>query len=76
MAKKQKMWVYNPSKPPAPKVSANTKVIVQQKADELVDRVLSQNTFNLHPLPMNFSTITLLIFIQSVPKLFLLLCKI
>jgi hypothetical protein len=40
MAKKQKMWVYSPPKPPAPKVPANTKAIVQQKANELVDRVL------------------------------------
>src|SRR3972149_1667959 len=40
MAKKQRMWVYSPPKPPAPKVSASTKGIVQQKADELVEKVL------------------------------------
>jgi hypothetical protein len=40
MAKKHKTWVYSTPKPPAPKVPANTKLIVQQKADELVDRVL------------------------------------
>jgi hypothetical protein len=54
MAKKQKMWVYSPSKPLAPKVSANTKVIVQQKAGELVDRVLKPKHIQPPPAPDQF----------------------
>src|SRR3990172_4680607 len=54
MAKKQKMWVYSPPKPPAPKVSANTKAIVQQKADELADRVLKPKHIKPAPAPDEF----------------------
>jgi hypothetical protein len=49
MAKKQKTWVYSPPKPPAPKVPTNTKLLVQQKADELVDRVLKKRYIQRPP---------------------------
>jgi hypothetical protein len=52
MAKKQKTWVYSPPKPPAPKVPANTKLIVRQKADELVDGVLKKRYIQ-HPPARN-----------------------
>ena len=54
MAKKQRMWVYSPSKPPAPKVSSNTKVIAQQKAGEFVDRVLKPKYIQPAPAPDQF----------------------
>jgi len=54
MAKKQRMWVYSPPKPPAPKVSASTKVIVQQKADELVEKVLKPKHIKPPPAPNEF----------------------
>ena len=54
MAKKQKRWVYSPPKPPAPKVPANTKVVVQQKADELVDRVLKPKYIQRPPARNQF----------------------
>jgi len=54
MAKKQRMWVYSPSKPPAPKVPANTKAIVQQKADELVEKVLKPKHIKPPPASKKF----------------------
>ncbi len=54
MAKNQRMWVYSPPKPPAPKVSTNTKVIVQQKADELVEKVLKPKYIQPPPAPDEF----------------------
>jgi len=54
MAKNQRMWVYRPPKPPAPKVSTNTKVIVQQKADELVEKVLKPKNIQPPPAPDEF----------------------
>ena len=54
MAKKQRMWVYSPSKPPAPKVAANTKAIVQQKANELVEKVLKPKHIKPPPAPNEF----------------------
>ena len=54
MAKSQKMWVYSPSKPAAPKVSANTKAIVQQKANELVDKILKPTHIQPPPAPDEF----------------------
>ncbi len=41
MAKKaQKMWVYRPPKPAAPKMSADLKADIQQRADQLVEATL------------------------------------
>jgi len=54
MAKSQKMWVYSPSKPPAAKVSANTKAIVQQRANELVESVLKPTHIKPPPTPTKF----------------------
>jgi hypothetical protein len=54
MVKKQKSWVYSPPKPPAPKVPANTKVTVQQKADELVDQVLKPKYIQRPPARNEF----------------------
>jgi len=54
MAKKQRMWVYCPPKPPAPKVSASTKALVQQKANELVKKVLKPKHIQPPPAPNEF----------------------
>jgi hypothetical protein len=54
MAKKQRTWVYSPSKSPAPKVSANTKAVVQQKADELVEKVLKPKHIKPPPTSKKF----------------------
>jgi hypothetical protein len=54
MPKKQRMWVYSSPKPPAPKVPKNTKVIVQQKADELVEKVLKPKHIQTPPAPDEF----------------------
>ena len=43
-----------PIQPPAPKVSASTKVIVQQKADELVEEVLKPKHIKPPPAPNEF----------------------
>jgi hypothetical protein len=51
MPKSQKMWVYSPSKPAAPKVSANTKAFVQQKANELVEKALKPIHITPPPAP-------------------------
>lgn len=54
MAKSQGMWVYSPSKPPAPKVPVKTKEIVQQKADEFVETVLKPKHIQPPPAPDEF----------------------
>jgi len=54
MAKSRKMWVYCPPKPPAPKVSTNTKEMIQQKASELVEKVLKPKYILPPPAPDEF----------------------
>ena len=54
MTKKQKTWIYSPSKPRTLAVSTNTKVTVQQKADELVERVLKPKHIQPPPAPGEF----------------------
>jgi len=40
MAKRQKMWVYSPPKPPKPKVPESIKEEVERKGNELVESTL------------------------------------
>ena len=54
MRKNRECGYNSSSKPPAPKVSANTQAIVQQKADELVDRVLKPQHMQPPPAPDEF----------------------
>jgi hypothetical protein len=54
MAKQQRTWVYSPSKPSAPKVPEQTKVMVQQKANELIERVLKPKHISPPPAPDEF----------------------
>ncbi len=54
MATNRKMWVYSPGHLPAPKVSTNTKVMVQQKADEFVEKVLKPKHIQPPPAPDEF----------------------
>ncbi|MFZ5819760.1 MAG: hypothetical protein ACOYYJ_07650 [Chloroflexota bacterium] len=54
MAKNKRTWVLSPSKSAAPKVSANTKAIIQQRANELVERVLKPTHIKPPPAPTEF----------------------
>lgn len=55
MAKRQKMWVYAPPKPPAPKVPESTRAEVESKARELVKTVLEPRHIKPPPEPAEFN---------------------
>jgi hypothetical protein len=49
MTKKQKSWVFHPSKPAAPKITTLVQAIVQQRADEFVEKVLKPRHIKTPP---------------------------
>ena len=57
MAKIRKMWVFSPSKPPAPKVPAGVKAEVQQKADQLVETAIKPQHIKPPPKDDRFNRI-------------------
>lgn len=54
MANIRKAWVFSPHKPVAPKVPAQVKADLQQKADELVETVLKPKYIQSPPAPDQF----------------------
>lgn len=54
MAKQQRMWARGPSKSPASKLPEQTKALIQQKADELVNSILKPRYIQPPPAPDEF----------------------
>lgn len=57
MTKKQMRWVYSPSKPAKPKVSASVKLAVAQQAQALIDTVLKPKHIQPPPPDARFNYI-------------------
>jgi len=57
MTKSRGIWVFSPSTPAAPKVSADLKSEIKQKADQLVETVLKPKHIKLPPKNNQFNYI-------------------
>jgi len=57
MTKRQKSWVYSPSKAPKPKVPEGVKTDLEKKAEALVDAVLKPNHVKPPPEDARFNYI-------------------